>query len=304
MAVDTNGNGQLDANDRLLSGITVRLQDASGGVIATTTTNAEGRYSFTNLAPGVYAVEEIQPDDYFDGRDHIGTAGGHLVPPDTIAGIGLVSGTEGQQYDFLELEPVSIAGYVYVDNNLNGVKNDGEQGIGGVTLELLDGAGQKTGATVVTDGQGYYEFKGLLPGIYGVAERQPSAYLDGLDAAGSAGGAAHNPGDSITGANLTPATHAVDYNFGEIRPASISGMVFLDRDANGGFDSGEDPLAGVTVYLLDATGHRIASTRTDSQGKYRFSNLAPGDLRSRRGAARGIPRRRGPRRFGRRHTRI
>jgi serine-aspartate repeat-containing protein C/D/E len=35
-------------------------------------------------------------------------------------------------------------------------------------------------------------------------------------------------------------------------------------------------LAGVTVELRDGSGRVVASTQTDSQGKYRFADLAPG----------------------------
>lgn len=41
-----------------LSGFTVKLKDANGNVIATTTTNASGQYSFSNvLSSGVYSIE-------------------------------------------------------------------------------------------------------------------------------------------------------------------------------------------------------------------------------------------------------
>lgn len=59
---------------------------------------------------------------------------------------------------------------------------------------------------------------------------------------------------------------------------SLSGRVFLDRNNNGIFDSGETGLAGITVNLLAAgTSTVIQTTTTDSQGNYLFDELPAGN---------------------------
>ena len=277
VSVDRNANGAYEPGEPLLAGVTMRLRNAQGQVIATTLTNALGEYAFTNLDRGVYAVEEVQPAGYFDGTDLVGTAGGSLAPPDAITGITLVSGTAAARYDFLELEPVSLAGFVYEDDNNNGLRDAGEAGIGGVTLTLLDAAGNPTAITAVTDASGYYRFDGLAPdAVWGVAEAQPDGYYDGLDTPGNLSGSAQNPGDAITGVLIPAAAAAEDYNFGELRPASIRGKVYVDANGNGVADAGETLLAGVTIHLLDPAGNRLASTLTGSEGRYAFTNLRPG----------------------------
>ncbi|HBO46247.1 MAG TPA: fibrinogen-binding protein [Planctomycetaceae bacterium] len=152
----------------------------------------------------------------------------------------------------------------------------GETRIPGVRVELLDADGNRTGTTTTTVDGGYYEFLGLVPGVYGVIETQPDGYYDGLDTAGNAGGFAHNPGDSITGAVLVGGIVAENYNFGELRPARLQGTVFVDLDGDLMPDEGETRLRGVTIHLLDESGKRIASTTTDANGEYRFENLRPG----------------------------
>ncbi|NLS95882.1 MAG: hypothetical protein GXX96_27415 [Planctomycetaceae bacterium] len=275
--VDADGDCRYDAGERLLEGVTIRLFDSSGTLVATTTTNAAGRYEFTNLRPGTYTVTESQPEGYFDSCDLIGSAGGSRQAPDSITGITLITGTSAIGYDFCELEPVSLSGYVYVDLDNDGVRDSGEAGIGGVKLTLLDADGNPTTTTTVTDSSGFYRFDGLAPkATYGVAETQPAGYYDGLDAAGTADGTAHNPGDKLTGAVLGVGVHGKDYNFGELPPASISGLVHGELNGDCIPDPGEPLLEGVTVYLLDASGNRIASTLTDSAGMYRFTNLKPG----------------------------
>ncbi len=277
VSVDTDGDGAYDTGETLLEGVTVELFNSSGTLVDSTTTNAAGRYEFTNLKPGTYTVTETQPDDYYDGSDEVGSAGGTLEDPDTITEITLISGTTATSYNFYELEPVSLSGYVYEDLDNDGVRDSGESAIAGVTVSLLDADGNATGSTAVTNSSGFYEFDNLEPNAtYGVSEAQPDGYYDGLDAAGTAGGTATNPGDKITGAVLDVGLNGKNYNFGELPPASIAGVVHGELDGDCELDDNEPLLEGVTIYLLDSSGSRIASTTTDSNGEYLFSDLEPG----------------------------
>jgi LPXTG-site transpeptidase (sortase) family protein len=61
---DTNGNGIQDSGESALSGVTIELKNNLGTVIATTTTNTLGSYSFTSLAAGMYTVTETDPTGF------------------------------------------------------------------------------------------------------------------------------------------------------------------------------------------------------------------------------------------------
>ena len=61
---DANENGTQDAGETPLSGVTIQLRNNIGTVISSTTTNASGAYSFSNLAAGTYSVTEIDPAGY------------------------------------------------------------------------------------------------------------------------------------------------------------------------------------------------------------------------------------------------
>jgi hypothetical protein len=187
----------------------------------------------------------------------------------------LTSGVDGLHYDFCELPPASISGYVYYDANNNGIKDPGEAGIGGAVLMLKGGNGQLTGDSTTTDSTGFYRFTALRPGTYGVGEVQPAGYLDGFDTPGSAGGTAMNPGDMIMGAVLTGGLVAVNYNFGELLPASISGRVHVNTTGDC-LNPANPPLPGVTVQLLNSLGQVIDTRITDADGYYIFDDLAPG----------------------------
>lgn len=74
---------------------------------------------------------------------------------------------------------------------------------------------------------------------------------------------------------LAASQAATGRNFLETAKSYISGLVFLDKNANGRYDTGEG-LAGWTVYLQTSTGGAIASTTTDKYGNWHFNDLAAG----------------------------
>jgi hypothetical protein len=57
----------VDGTLAAISGVTVSLTDSSGTVVATTTTVADGSYSFAGLTLGDYTIVEAQPAGYLNG---------------------------------------------------------------------------------------------------------------------------------------------------------------------------------------------------------------------------------------------
>ncbi|TXI31087.1 MAG: IPTL-CTERM sorting domain-containing protein [Ottowia sp.] len=112
----------------------------------------------------------------------------------------------------------SIAGTVYHDRNDNGIIDPGEEGIAGVTIELLQSG--VVVATTTTDANGHYSFTGLMPGTYTVHEVQPGGWIDGKDTlgTGATGGAGTAGNDVFSDVVLQDGNHAIDYNFGEHKP--------------------------------------------------------------------------------------
>jgi serine-aspartate repeat-containing protein C/D/E len=64
-----------------------------------------------------------------------------------------------------------------------------------------------------------------------------------------------------------------------VAKASIGDFVWEDKNYNGVQDGGESGIANVTVKLLNSANTVLATTTTDSSGKYLFSNLTPGDYK-------------------------
>ncbi|MBO9325948.1 MAG: hypothetical protein J7463_11310, partial [Roseiflexus sp.] len=282
---DVNNSGSLDAGEPGISGVTITLtgtDDLGNLVTLTTTTDASGVYTFTNLRPGTYTVSETQPVGYFDGAESVGSAGGSIISNDVIGNVTLSAGVAATGYNFGELLTARITGFVYEDNNNNGNFETGlgESGIPGVTITLsgTDDLGNNVFLTTTTTITGFYTFDNLRPGTYTVIETQPSGYLDGRDTAGTLGGDT-SLNDRIAGITLTFGAASLNNNFGELRPASLSGRVYRDDNNNGIPDTGEPGIGGVTITLTgtDDLGNPVNLTATTTvTGYYRFDNLRPG----------------------------
>lgn len=277
--LDRNNNGAREAGEPGIAGVTVTLTGTSdvGAVNAVRVTAADGSYAFTNWRPGTYTLTETHPASYLDGLDTVGSAGG-TAANDRFTNITLTPGLLGTNYNFGELLPSSLSGYVFADLNNNGVKDPGEAGIANVlvTLSGADDRGTLVNVPQTTDPQGAFHFAGLRPGTYTLTEAQPAGYLDGRDSAGTAGGSAGN--DRISTIVLPMGTDGSNYVFGELPPSSLSGFVYVDRNNNGVKDPGEPGIADATVLLtgVDDTGPVRTTATTAADGAYRFAGIRAG----------------------------
>jgi len=107
---DRNNDGLKDPRETALPHVEVALirTDAEGTQVThrIKKTDHAGFYRFTNLPPGTYTIVETQPGGYFDGIDHLGTAGGE-ASNDRFANIELQGGFDATDYNFGEQEGVT-----------------------------------------------------------------------------------------------------------------------------------------------------------------------------------------------------
>lgn len=278
--VDRNNNGVRENGENPIAGVMLILWTESATEIGRTVTDSNGFYKFDGLVPGIYRITEQQPAGYLPGKAAAGTinsrkAGTTDPTGNVIAQVSVPSGVSGIDYDFGEILPGWIAGRVIVDTNGNCIIDAiGEKPLSGVRIELLDATGSVL-QTTFTDSNGNYRFDNLIPGVFSVRESQPAGYFHGGQYAGSGGGN-DDTQDLISQIVVNPGDGLVDYLFCEIPPAELSGFVFVDRDADCLFDSGEQPIAGTTVTLYDVSGNAIATATTDANGRYHFGNLRLG----------------------------
>lgn len=230
---DRDDDGVQGLNDEGIAGVVIELRDATGNLVATTTTDINGDYCFEDLLPGEYKITEQQPVDYVDGKDSLGLVNGQrngVQTNDMFNLITLGNGDQGTEYNFGELQLAEISGFVHVDNDGDCVfgSSPADRPIEGVTIQLLNDSGQVI-STTSTAADGSYAFAGLVPGTYSIRQIQPEDFFTGGEVAGSAGGTTST--NRISNVSIASGQRVTQYNFCETEAAEIHGRVWEDGPA-------------------------------------------------------------------------
>lgn len=231
----------------------------------------------------------------------LGASGAHHV---TVETGDVVQANFGNQH----IGPAaSLSGTKWLDTNGNGVREDNEPGLPGVTIYLdinFNGSFDEGEPTAVTaeddpntrpDETGRYAFSGVEPGLHVISEVVPDGYrqtypweiaIDPLPGGplppfiGQSHFVEVGPGDRIRG---------LDFGNQTTEPGSVHGTKWRDENGNSQRDPGEPGIAGVTIYAdlnfngqLDegepstVTMDDVPETDFDEAGMYWLDNVGPG----------------------------
>jgi len=274
---DQNDDGSIDSSEHGISSVTITLTgtDNSGNSVnESTTTNSDGEYLFENLSSGTnYILTETHPINFSDGLDNAsGTVVVNSRTTDVISSIVLSTDTALINYNFGNLGQA-----FWYDENGNGVKEITETvGVPNVVLTLTGVelvSGKNITFTYTTGSDGTYFFNNLTAGTYTLTETQPTAWKDGGEELGNAGGILSN--DSFSNIVLSASQSASGYNFGE-EGGSLLGKVYRDVNDNGVAENTEAGIANVSIRLTgtDTDGKLVdLTTQTNSSGEYSFTGL-------------------------------
>ncbi len=332
---DEDSDGVQDPDESGIENVKVELynlgdNDMIGGtgvdedvLIATTTTDENGYYSFGNLpldesyqvkvgetgncnnfAAGAPLEDLVNTFDSDGNQDNMGEVV-TLTPIDPVdldQDFGYVGDDTGGT------TPLgSIGNKVWIDTNANGVRDAGEEGVNGVTIDLyrdLNGNGQldpgeprigsTTTATAMGD-DGMYLFEnlpidsfivdvtdvdGLLNGYWStLGSQDPISGIMG-DTADDADGSpmGDNSKTDAFSVGLTPTVpNNLNVDFGYYKDlAAVGNYVWLDTDSDGQQDLTEMGIENVVVQMMITYPDNTMITLTDvtdADGFYEFRNL-------------------------------
>ncbi len=254
-----------NTGDTGIAGVTITLwtdpnadgNQADGVVFATTTTAANGSYSFTNLPPGAYVVVESQPVGYLNVSD---TDGGT-----DLSKVAVVLPAAGSKTaSFVEERPGIVTGHVYIDTNGNGTQQVGEPNVSGASIVITDS--NNATQTVTTDASGNWTAT-VPPGTTSanVLEGQ-SPFPAGI---------VQTEGDDPTTVTANAGATVSAGNDGYFRPAIVTGHIYRDVLGNNTEDGSDSGLANIIVRITDSLGV-VRNVLTDSSGNWTVS-VPPGD---------------------------
>ncbi len=178
--MDKNEDGMQGAGEFGIAGVTVSLIDATtNSIVATTTTNENGNYLFSDVTAGNYIIS-INPSTNSAGiSDYIFTSqdmgndrfDSDFNPSDGRSNIISFIPSEGADLDvglYQPAEPVRIGNLVFKDCNQNGLFEVGEVGLAQFTVMLsgTNDLGESVNLQTETNQFGLYEFVVPRPGTY------------------------------------------------------------------------------------------------------------------------------------------
>ncbi|MCW5874937.1 MAG: DUF3048 C-terminal domain-containing protein [Anaerolineales bacterium] len=156
--LDENGNGIQDAGEPGVEGVRVTLYSETDEVLGNTLTAADGSYEISiQSAAGNFSVGFVHPSGFAFTAQHQGDdpaldsdadpATGRtgllaLSDVDETIDVGLVLLAVAEPEPLAD-EPAraAITGRAWLDGNANGLQDDGEPGLAGVQVQLLDANG-------------------------------------------------------------------------------------------------------------------------------------------------------------------
>ena len=276
---DVNGNGTREENEPAIHDAAIVLTDCAGHTVGSMVTDTNGFYYFdlpTTTLPRQTRLwlqghtNYVHPTSLVGGFGLDGYSVCFSVAPECT--LQVVEGSD-------LLRPASVGHRVWEDMNGNGIQDDGEPGLEGVTVELRSGA--SVIASKLTGANGLFSFTELYPGSYSLRCVKPAGCFgtrlhQGSDAA------LDNDADvdgSTTSFALGSAQNDLTRDLGLVRRATLGDRVWNDLNGNGVQDTNELGLAGVLVELRDCAGNLVASTTSSANGGYLFSNVHPGNYR-------------------------
>ena len=196
---DFTKDGVNAAGEPNMEGITIQLLDADGFPVTSTTTDANGDYTFSELAPNTNYQIQVIPYDIAISP----TVAGADMDADGTGLTATITPTNNEDITGIDIGLCgiySLGNLVWLDANENGVFDIGEATVPDMKLYLIDGAdGTTVLDSTVTDDNGKYLFSITTPGDYIVAIDIPAKNLSTMDVATTSTPNSTDSDDNATG---------------------------------------------------------------------------------------------------------
>ncbi|MEW6654519.1 MAG: SdrD B-like domain-containing protein, partial [Bacteroidota bacterium] len=282
---DKNVNGIQDAGEPGISGVVVELVQ-NNAIVASATTDANGKYEFTSRPSGSYSVRVAASnftssgvlfstaqtkwyaakvnqgtDDTKDSDAALnGSVSVNLSCADNLTidfGFYKTAVTLKKTANKTSAKPGDVITYTFTIENTGDIVLSGGVDVFDPMFDAVNRIGH---------------FTPVNPGdIKSFTKNYTVKTTDCGNIVNTAKAVGHPIDSSPKIEQSSSVTVAVDCN------ASLGDKVWKDTNKNGIQDAGETGVAGVTVKLYTCADALVATTTTNSSGNYIFGNLAPGD---------------------------
>lgn len=242
----------VDAVCALETGVTFTITNAGGAMAAEQAFSV--RTTHDEIYNGIFQLNENEAMNFEAGYGQPTLSTGEIV----------------STVDTPCAAPVTVNGIVWNDADGNGVREDSETGIGGISIHLTDEAGAVMSSVTTLDGA--YSFNMLPAGTYSIQADSAAVSEDYV---------LSYPADAIgivTINALPDGIYSADFGFIIVPTASVSGTVWLETTNYGVRDADELGIDGVMVELVDSNGVVVATATVDATtGVYQTATVPAGN---------------------------
>lgn len=245
--LDNDFSGAINGKEKTISGFLVKLLDERGNTVTSDKTSIKGKYELVDVPPGDYTLSVTALKDYAFTRLGEGNV--------------ILNKTNGEGYsetihldlkekktgmDIGMIQPGTVTGSVFADRNDNGIRDNGENGLKGVTVRLMGEEGEAFRAEIGEDGT--YLFDAVMPGDY---------HLEYVLPENAVFARVTNGGNTISGEgtgisetfSMSSGIRVEGPACGALTLGRIEGTAYLDHDGDGKMTEGEETTSGLTLKL-------------------------------------------------------
>jgi hypothetical protein len=256
---DNNGNGIQDLGDLGIANRTVILVDGNGTRLVDQTTNVNGTYSFSGVAPGALLVQTAPVP-----VNHLPSTGFNSYARPTIAG-GTTNTVNFPMTPISLPNLATVNGTVFEDINNDGIRNGNDTGLAGVQVFVVDFL-TLTQTTVLTNANGTYSATGILPDVVLVqAAPIPAGHLPHTTTFSY---------PTLSQGNTTTVNFALR-PVAPIETGTIIFDVFSDVNKDGIKALNETGVTGAAVFTFELLTAQANVQFTNSTGSTTHSGLIP-----------------------------
>ena len=274
---DDDFSGTLTGKEKIVSGYLVKLLDADGNTVVMDKTSVKGKYELTGVPPGDYTLSVTALKGYAftrlgEGNVILNRTNGEGYSE--VFHLGLKENKTGM--DIGMIQPGTVRGSVFADKNDNGVRDEGENGLPGVTVRLMsEEEGEAFIAEIGADGN--YLFDAVMPGTY---------YLEYTLPENAVFARVTNGGNTISGEGtgrsdffaMSSGIEMEGPECGALTLGRIEGSAYMDHDGDGITSAGEEAAAGLTVTLTPSRAELDEITATTGEdGSFVLEAIRPDD---------------------------
>ncbi len=288
---DLNGNGVQDAGELGVPGVTVQLFVAGGGPIASIQTDVNGMYLFPSLPNGFdYTVLITDTNNVLNNFVQTADPDATLDNKSTLLNLAADNLNQDFGYKPIRAGTGVIGDRIFHDIGTVGIQDALDQGLEGVVVTLTNNLTGDFIATTTTDENGNYIFSGLDATLtYKIKVDTTTLPNGGVGWSNNIDPDAGTASESVLDLSV-PVNNidlAQDFGYISLIENTIMGTIWADNDGNGTLTDGtgttpnelSNGIDNVTVVLTDLNGNVLATTTSDVNGDYSFTNLPNGSYR-------------------------